>query len=143
MRQFLSFLLVLVIAFFVVGYFRGWYTASATSTSHGSMSHGVLNLNLGIDTDKIGGDVHAVKNRASQAAANVLGKEQHADGSIMDVTKPNFTLRLKDGSRLGMEAASNAEADLERVRIGDQVTVVYREQDGKNVASSIRVERNN
>jgi hypothetical protein len=143
MRRVSSFLVVLAIAFFVVGYFRGWYTASATSSSHGSVSHGVLNLNLGIDADKIGSDVHAAKNRVSQAATNVLGKEQHADGTIMDVTKPNFTLGLSDGRRLTMEATSSAESDLEKARTGDHVSVDYREKDGKYVASSIRVERNN
>ena len=51
MRNLLALIGLIIVVFFTVGYFRGWYTFNlATDTG------GKTNINIGVDRTKVGGD---------------------------------------------------------------------------------------
>ena len=64
LRTVLAVLAILVVA---VGFYRGWFTLSSTSSN--AESHKV-NVNLAVDPDKVKSDAETVTDKASQAFGN-------------------------------------------------------------------------
>ena len=76
MRNLLALLGLVIVVFFTVGYFRGWYTFNlATDTS------GKTNINIGVDRTKVGSDFHEGINKAGETIDKFKAKPT-TDGQV-------------------------------------------------------------
>ena len=74
MRKLLFILFVLAVVVLVVGFYRGWFTASTGDTAHG------VNVSIGVDQEKIREDEAKVKEKVH----GLGGKAKDAPGQRTD-----------------------------------------------------------
>jgi len=149
---FFTVVLLLVIAFGVATY-RDWVDFSTKkSTQDGNK----VTLSLELDPEKMHGDTEAVKQKAKELTETVkenLGapaRTESIKGQVVRVEmaaqrfvranreKKELTIHVDPSSKIRL---NGAEIQLEDIQAGDQVTVAFRVQDGKNIARSVTVER--
>lgn len=69
MRNLLALIGFVVVLFFTVGYFRGWYTFDMTTGTDGK-----TNVNIGVDRNKVGNDIHEGVNKAGETIEKLKTK---------------------------------------------------------------------
>lgn len=102
--RFLGFIFILAVILAGVGYYQGWFTVSTVNAGSGN------EVQVGVDTGKIGDDAHAAADRLSELSAEAvevvksLGRkvspeESELEGTLstVDVASRRFTLTV--GSR--------------------------------------------
>jgi len=153
MRKFLSILLLATFLACLIavglGFYAGWFT---TTTQRDPAQDGKVVVALEVDTDKIKADTKDARKTVEKAGEAVKDKLQELAGSttvqgkVMDVdeTTRTLTLTTSEGKELTVQVAPQAEVQLmgkdgglKDLQPGDDVTVVYKSEDGKNLARSI------
>lgn len=84
MKRLIAVLIVLVLLFVGVGFYRGWFTVSKSDPDAGDNK---VNVNLTVDGDKMQEDAEAVKKKAAELTEKVTGGEKNPDDSAKDQVK--------------------------------------------------------
>jgi Cu/Ag efflux protein CusF len=113
-------------------------------------------LAVEVDTDKIKADADAAKKSVEKVSESVKEKIQDltghetAQGKIMEVDEAanRVTLVTKEGKNLTLHLSPSSElklktkdAKVKDLKAGDEVTVVYKVEDGKNQVRSITADQ--
>lgn len=87
MRNLLALLGLVVVVFFTVGYFRGWYTFNMSTGTDGK-----TNVNIGVDRTKVGTDFQEGVNKAGETIDKL--KTQKTDSQVQPAggTQPAASL---------------------------------------------------
>jgi Cu/Ag efflux protein CusF len=114
MRAFVIVLIVLVAGFIGLGFYQNWFT-------------------LTVDKEKMKKDT----NTAKDAVKDVFtGKEAKGKVKTVEDTENGFTLTPASGPEMKFwQTKENGK--LAALKTGDEVTVKFREKDGKNEATSV------
>lgn len=75
MRNLLALLGLVIVVFFAVGYFRGWYTFNMTTGTDGK-----TNVSIGVDRTKVGSDIQDGVNKAGETIDKF--KSQKIDSQV-------------------------------------------------------------
>jgi cell division protein FtsX len=84
MKRLIAVLVVLVLLFVGVGFYRGWFALSKSDADAGNNK---VNVNLTVDGDKMQEDAEAVKKKAAELTENVTGREKDPDDSATNKVK--------------------------------------------------------
>ncbi|MEX2025776.1 MAG: hypothetical protein WEH44_00725 [Pirellulaceae bacterium] len=85
MKRLIAVLVVLVLLFVGVGFYRGWFTVSKSEPDAGDNK---VNVNLTVDGDKMQEDAGAVKKRAAELTEDVTGGDKSAGEPATDEVQP-------------------------------------------------------
>ena len=158
MRGFLFLLLVLVVAFVALGFYQGWFRFGGDRDNAGSDKETKV---LTVNKDKMKEDLERMKDKAKELgskikdeAAKVVDKvkekvapksagEHTATGTVKRVEPADnrLVLTTADDKDLVLHLTADVWTKLGDLKAGDKVTVTYREQDGKNEATAVTVEK--
>lgn len=152
MKRFLSILLLMTVLACGIavglGFYLGWFT---TTTQRSTTDDGKVVVALQVDTDKIKADAKTARESVEKAGDAIKDKIQDLGGTTVqgkimsvDATAQSFTLMTSEGKEVTLHLAPKAEVklkdkpgELKDLHAGDEVTVVYKSEDGKNLARSI------
>ena len=84
MKKLIAVLIVLVLLFVGVGFYRGWFALSKSIPDAGDNK---VNVNLTVDGDKMQEDAEAVKKKAAELKEKVTGGEKNPDDAATDQVK--------------------------------------------------------
>ena len=76
MKNLLALLGLVLVLFFGIGYFRGWYSFNFSTGTDGK-----TNINIGVDRTKVGGDIEYGRNWAGEKI-DQLKVPQKTDGQV-------------------------------------------------------------
>jgi Cu/Ag efflux protein CusF len=157
MRKFLGILLCTTLVVCLIGFAMGWYLGWFTPmTERTPSSDGKVLVGVEVNTDKIKADTKDARERVEKAGDAVREKIQDltgtttVQGQIMNVDESarSLTVKAADGKEVTVQLAAQTEVkvkgkegELKDLRPGDQVTVVYKSEDGKNLARSITADQ--
>lgn len=120
MRGFLIAIAVLVAAVIGLGFYLNWFTVT-------------------VDRDKIGADVKTVQKTFTGSSAEKTGTIKAVEVAenrftLATAGDPEMTVLMTDGSKVWKDKEAATLADL---KTGDEVTVKFRDKDGKHEATSV------
>lgn len=149
MRTFVIFTLVIVVAL-GLGYYFGWLRFSA------EREQGKLAVGMQVNTDKMKADVQGTKEKVKRVGEGVRGGVEEAEntetvhGTITAIDAPGrrLTLSTADNKELTIQTDSTTRirvgdtgTNLNELRKGDKLIVVFQVTNGKNLAQTITLER--
>jgi len=153
MRKTITTLVFLVIVMIGLGFYLHWFDLSTASDAQQDK----ININLNIDKGKIKADAETAKEKSGELAQrlekkadDISAKDQTAQGKVAAVDDKESSFTLTDKRKeltIHLDATNakirlrGAEAHLKDLRTGDEVSVVYRVTDGKNIARSVTINR--
>jgi hypothetical protein len=135
MRAILLALLLVVVVVLGVGFYLGWFHLSARHDAATDQVHLVFDINRGKieqDAKKAGApkESHQAKGQVVEIdEATSRLSIRTADEKTLTIQAEPSTMIRRDGVDVGMDSLTQ----------GDRVLVLYREENGKNVAESITV----
>jgi len=145
--------IVVVLLLVAVGVGLGFYLDWFRFTGERNSEDGKTTLGVEVNKDKIKGDVNSAQEKAKEFGQTVKEKfgagTETAKGEVITVqgTDRRFTLVTPDKKELTIQVepaskirSQDRDIQLEGVQKGDQVQVIYRVKDGKNIAQSVTVE---
>jgi hypothetical protein len=154
MRKAILTLVVVLIAVTIgLGYYRDWFNFSTKRSAQGDDK---VTLSLQVDTGKIKHDIEAAKQKVKDIGktgndnVEALAGAATVKGTLVKVEEAGqrFTLMTADNQQLAIQLDASSQLRLmeaemrpEDLRAGDRVTVVYKVNDGKNIAQSVTIER--
>ena len=138
MLRILTALLVVVLLVLAVAWYREWFTVQVTHPGDDR-----TDIEVAVHRDKFHEDVERVRKGVGKSAATeVKGTLTAVDAGQKRLTvqhdKETLALETNEGTEIRIGGRAAALADL---RAGMKVAVAYAAQDGRNLAQSIRVER--
>ena len=128
-----------------IGFWQNWFTFSMEEGSGDK----AVDLTFSVHPSAIQRDAREVGRQVSQAEQHMeaIAEVQSAEGVVTQVEATGLTLAIRSGdSSLTFQLAESAEirvkdqaATLSQLRVGDQITVVYRVRDNTNIAEKVTV----
>lgn len=142
--RFFVFLIVVVIIVMGIGLYRGWFSFT---TSHDAPDDGKFGVKVEVDTGKIKADANVAKKKAqefgesfksSKTMHGTLVKTESGQLSVKDEANNNVVFDMQPTSKVQLKSM---DVPLTQLQAGDRVTVVYHEEDGKNLVQTVTAER--
>jgi len=158
MRGFFLTLFLLIAVVLGVGFYLGWFHLGARRDAATDQVHVTFDINRGKieqDANKVRGQAAQVGQRVEkgtkEAAAKVgtaLKSDYRAKGEVtqIDGAANRVTIHTDDNKTLTVQAEgatkirrNGVDVNMDSLTEGDHVLVLYRDENGKNVAQSITV----
>jgi hypothetical protein len=152
-KAIVTLVVVLIVVTIGLGFYRDWFNFSTKRNAQGDDK---VTLSLEVDRGKIKQDIEAAKQKVKEIGrtgkenVEALAGAATEKGTVVNVEEAGqrFTLMTADNKQLAIQMDSSsqvhlreAERHLKDLRAGDRVTVVYKVNDGKNIAQSVTIER--
>ncbi len=147
----MRFLAVLVVVFFVVALYLGWFRFH---THRQSPDDGKLTIGVEVDTQRFWSDTEAARDRVRNAGQTVPAvapktettrgmlkslDEERSEFGLVDAVDRSWTFYLTKMTRVYL---NDREVGLSDLRPGDLATVTYEPRDGNNLlAVEVRCKR--
>ena len=138
MWRILTVLVVVAVLVLAVAWYREWFTVAVTHPGDDR-----TDIEVGVHRDKFHEDVDQLRKRVQKSApTEIKGTLTTVNTSEKRVAlqhdKETLTLEVGDGTQIHIGGRGATVADL---RPAMKVTVAYTAHDGRNLAQSIRVDR--
>jgi len=137
MRAFIVVLIVLVVGILGVGFYRNWYGVTVNKEKFQEDTHRVQ--------EKFQEDTHRIQEKFAGKTKEASGKVKTVEAAEHRFTlatasdpEPGMTVVCTDATKVRKDGEAGTFADL---KTGDEVTVQFRERDGKNEAASVTIGR--
>jgi Cu/Ag efflux protein CusF len=148
----------LIVVVLGVGFYLGWFRLSAHRDASNEQIHVTFDINRGKieqDANKARAQVGQAGRQIAQGAKDVAGKvsaavtgSHQAKGEVVkiDETDSRLTIHTEDNKTLTVQAEpstkirrNGVDVNMDSLTEGDHVLVLYRDENGKNIAQTITV----
>lgn len=158
MRAFILTVLLLIVVVLGLGFYLGWFRLSAQRDAANDQIHVTFDVNRGKieqDANKARAQIGQAGRQVAQGAKDVAGKvgaalkvSHQAKGEVVKIneTDARLTIHTEDNKTMTVQAEpstkirrNGVDVNMDSLTEGDHVLILYRDENGKNVAQSITV----